>query len=74
MHLLYKEVLPANIGIRDGSLWFVKVKSEARFEGLGGGNKYLVEQDFCFYYMFKTILSGHNEILGSTNKIWWHCP
>jgi len=33
-----------------------------------GGEKYIFRgQDFCFYYMFKTISSGHN-------KIWGQCP
>jgi len=33
--------------------------------------KILGRQDFCFYFMFKTIFSGHNTICGGTAP---ECP
>jgi len=41
----------------------------ARFQYLVGHNTFLGGQDFCFYYMFKTNVSGRNKILGGTKKI-----
>ena len=41
----------------------------ARFKVWVGKNKFLVGQDFCFYYIFKTIFSKHNKIRGNTTKI-----
>jgi len=37
------------------------------------GAKYVLGgKDFCFYYKFKTIFSGHNKLWGS-QKFWGEC-
>ena len=40
----------------------------ARFQELVGHNTFLGEQDFCFYYMFKTNFSGRNKIWGGHKR------
>jgi len=39
----------------------------ARLYGLEGQNTFLGGQDFCFYYMYKTNLSGHNKVWETNN-------
>jgi len=38
------------------------------------GKTHFRRQYFCFYYMFKTNLSGHNKIMEGHKKPWGPCP
>jgi len=40
-------------------------KPVAGFSGMEEQNTFIGEQDFCFYYMFKTNAYGHNKIWGA---------
>jgi len=39
-----------------------------------GGKIHFTRGNFCFYYMFKTNFSGHNQIWGGTKQIWGDLP
>jgi len=43
---VYKEELPGNIGIKDGSLWFVEapLRRVTRLDGVRGKNKFSAPQ------------------------------
>jgi len=58
------------------SIRFCNTCSQARSQvlRLGGQNTHWRGKYFCFYNMFKTKFSGHNQILGGTNKIGGNCP